>query len=136
MIIQTRALENIEVQGAEYPPPPEKQKMAQMVFFLQLGCFGFLFFGESLCNMLKVPVPAELKQVKENMFAACMLIWLIGNMIQGQLLSTQAFEIHHGDQLIWSSLEEKRLPNMGDLISAFQKTGVEFIQPRAEADGP
>merc|ERR1719253_1326745 len=108
MIVRERASENIEVRGTEYPPPPDKQMMAQGVFFLQIALFGCLFFGEAACQALKIPVPEQLTKLKESMFGTCMMIWLVGNMVQGQLLSTGAFEIHHGDQLVWSSLEEKR----------------------------
>lgn len=52
----------------------------------------------------------------------------VGNMLSTQLLNTGAFarapggvscwrpkEIQHGDQLIWSSMETRRLPTMLDL---------------------
>mmetsp|Transcript_45413 Transcript_45413/g.144786 ORF Transcript_45413/g.144786 Transcript_45413/m.144786 type:complete len:135 (+) Transcript_45413:439-843(+) len=132
MIINSRALENLDVKGAEYPPPPDKVMAAQAVFYVQMVAFAMVFFGESLFSAMKMPVPGIFATIKENMFASFMLIWLVGNMVQSSLLSTGAFEIHHGDQLIWSSLEEKRLPNMGDLIKAFQKTGVEFMSMRQD----
>lgn len=127
MIIQSRALEQLEVRGAEYPPPPEKQMMAQAVFYVQIVLFALVFMGEGICQSLQVPVPAVLSGLKQNTMASFMGIWLVGNMIQGGLLNTGAFEIHHGDELIWSSLETKRLPHMGDLLAAFRKTGVEFL---------
>uniref|UniRef100_A0A7S0AXM0 Uncharacterized protein n=1 Tax=Pyrodinium bahamense TaxID=73915 RepID=A0A7S0AXM0_9DINO len=127
MIINSRALENLEVRGAEYPPPADKVMAAQVVFYIQMALFGFVFMGENLFSAMKMAVPPLVAQVKENMFASFMFIWLVGNMIQGSLLSTGAFEIYHGNQLIWSSLQEKRLPNMEDLIKAFQKSGVEFM---------
>mmetsp|Transcript_65280 Transcript_65280/g.147294 ORF Transcript_65280/g.147294 Transcript_65280/m.147294 type:complete len:135 (-) Transcript_65280:76-480(-) len=133
MIVDQRALEQLEVRGAEYPPPPEKVMAAQAVFYLQMGLFGLVFFGDTVFNFMKLPPPAIFATMKENMFASFMLIWLVGNMVSSSLLSTGAFEIHHGDQLIWSSLEEKRLPNMADIIKSFQKTGVEFMAMRQEA---
>mmetsp|Transcript_75915 Transcript_75915/g.210739 ORF Transcript_75915/g.210739 Transcript_75915/m.210739 type:complete len:139 (-) Transcript_75915:374-790(-) len=137
MIIESRALENLEVRGAEYPPPPGKVRMAQFLFYLQLALFAAAFFGESALQSMQIsppePVRNMLATMKENKFASFMFVWLAGNMVQSSLLSTGAFEIHHGDKLIWSSLEEKRLPNMGDLISAFRATGVEFMT--TERDG-
>mmetsp|Transcript_24668 Transcript_24668/g.57277 ORF Transcript_24668/g.57277 Transcript_24668/m.57277 type:complete len:135 (-) Transcript_24668:104-508(-) len=127
MIINSRALETLEVRGAEYPPPPDKLWAAQAVFYLQIAVFVFIFCGESFFSAMKMATPTIFTQVKENTFASFMLVWLVGNMVQSSLLSTGAFEIQHGDQLIWSSLEAKRLPNMADLIQAFQKTGVEFM---------
>lgn len=127
MIINSRALENLEVRGSEYPPPPDKVLLAKLAFYAQLAVFGLIFFGESIFTAMKMPQPPIFSMAKENMFASFMVVWLVGNMVQSSLLSTGAFEIHHGDQLIWSSLEEKRLPNMADLIQAFRKTGVEFM---------
>lgn len=127
MIINSRALEHLEVRGAEYPPPWTQKMLAQLAFFTQLLSFGLIFFGERLFQALEVPMPPMFAMAKENMFASFMAIWLAGNLVQSSLLSTGAFEIHHGDQLIWSSLEEKRLPNMADVIRAFKKTGVDFM---------
>lgn len=107
--------------------PADKQFLASCVFYLQIALIAGLFLSESICESLKVPVPAPVIAAKQNMMMSFMGIWLVGNMLQSSLVNTGAFEIHHGDQLIWSSLEEKRLPNMKDLIEAFGKTGVEFM---------
>jgi len=127
MIIQTRALENLEVTGAEYPAPPEKVLMARVVFYLQMAVFGGIFFGDNAFKAMKMPTPDIVTTIKDNKMPSFMAVWFVGNIIQNNLISTGAFEIHHGDKLIWSSLEEHRLPNMGDLIKAFEATGVEFM---------
>lgn len=84
---------------------------------------------------MNMPVPTLYTQVKENKFVAFMLIWLVGNMVQGSLLSTGAFEIYKGDRLIWSSLQESRLPNMGDIVQAFDSVGVQFMEAQAPESG-
>lgn len=128
MILQQRALTELEVKGQEYPPPADKVAYAQVVFYIQMCCFALAFLGQQICTALSVSMPDLLKTASENKFASFMIIWLIGNAIQANLLQTKAFEIYHADELVWSSLEEHRLPNMGDLITAFSKTGVEFVQ--------
>jgi selT/selW/selH-like putative selenoprotein len=128
MILQSRALETLEVRGAEYPPDPDKVMYAQFVFYVQLGLFAFVFFGESLLAAAQIPSVPILGMVKDNKFASFMFIFLVGNMVQANLLSTGAFEIYKGKELIWSGLEEHRLPNMQDLVTAFGKVGVEFMQ--------
>lgn len=133
MILQSRALENLEVRGTEYPPPPNKKLAAQLIFYLQLALFGGIFLGEHLFTHFKVDPPSIFTSMKDNKFASFMGIWLVGNMIQGSLLSTGAFEIYHGEKLIWSSLKEGRLPNMGDIISVFGSSGVEFMPASGEA---
>eukprot|EP00435_Cladocopium_sp_Y103_P055068 s2086_g18.t1 len=125
-----RALTDLEVRGSPYPPPLMNQYLSNAAFALQLAAFAMLFGGDAICAAMKVPKPEFLSAMQENRMMAVMGIWLVGNMLSAQLLNTGAFEIQHGDQLVWSSLETKRLPTMVDLKRAFEKTGVEFIQLR------
>eukprot|EP00440_Ansanella_granifera_P062980 gb/GFBE01068293.1/.p1 GENE.gb/GFBE01068293.1/~~gb/GFBE01068293.1/.p1 ORF type:complete len:123 (+),score=35.24 gb/GFBE01068293.1/:1-369(+) len=114
--------------GKPYPAPPAMQFAASVVFMVQVALWAVLFVGEAIFDSLKIPLPGVVKNAQENKMMSFMTVWLVGNMISAQLVNTGAFEIHHGDQLIWSSLQEKRLPNMADLMQAFAKTGVEFMQ--------
>jgi len=129
-ILKERALADLEVRGSPYPPPAMNQFISNVVFAVQMVAIGLIFGGDAICGAMKVPKPAILSSMQENRMMAVMGIWLVGNMLSAQLLNTGAFEIQHGDQLIWSSLETKRLPTMVDLKRAFEKTGVEFIQLR------
>ncbi|CAL1142951.1 unnamed protein product [Cladocopium goreaui] len=106
------------------------QYLSNAAFALQLAAFAMLFGGDAICTAMKVPKPEFLSAMQENRMMAGMGIWLVGNMLSAQLLNTGAFEIQHGDKLVWSSLETKRLPTMVDLKRAFEQTGVEFIQLR------
>merc|ERR1719330_1173066 len=133
MILETRALENLEVRGTEYPPLAGKKMAAQAVFYLQLVIFAVIAFGDHLFSHLGMSPPQLYMSMKENKLMSFMAIWLVGNMIQGNLLSTGAFEVYHGEQLIWSSLKEGRLPNMGDVVQVFGAAGVEFMQSATDA---
>jgi len=129
-ILKERALTDLEVRGSPYPPPLMNQYLSNAAFALQLAAFAMLFGGDAICTAMKVPKPGFLSAMQENRMMAVMGIWLVGNMLSAQLLNTGAFEIQHGDKLVWSSLETKRLPTMVDLKRAFEQTGVEFIQLR------
>lgn len=129
-ILKERALSDLEVRGSPYPPPLMNQYLSNAAFALQLAAFAMLFGGDAICTAMKVPKPEFLSAMQENRMMAGMGIWLVGSMLSAQLLNTGAFEIQHGDKLVWSSLETKRLPTMVDLKRAFEQTGVEFIQLR------
>jgi len=132
MILQERALVDLEVRGQEYPPPPNNVMMSQVVFYFQMGLLALVLAGDKVLESFKMDPPAAWETVKNNKFAALMLIWFLGNSISQSLLKTSAFEIQHGDTLVWSSLQEGRLPNMGDLVRAFKATGVDFMRSRPE----
>jgi len=121
----------LDVAGGEYPPTPEKVALASLVWYIQLILFGLIFFMEKLFDLLELPMPEQCKQVTENKFACFMLVWLFGNSIQGALLSTGAFEIYHGHEKIWSSLDHNRLPAQRDLLTAFKRSGIDCIQQQA-----
>ncbi|CAJ1344988.1 unnamed protein product [Effrenium voratum] len=76
-------------------------RASQVVFALQLAIFALIWAGDSICNAIKVPKPQMLSSMQESRMMTIMGIWLVGNMLSAQLLNTGAFEIQHGDQLIW-----------------------------------
>ncbi|KAH0947714.1 hypothetical protein HN011_006885 [Eciton burchellii] len=52
----------------------------------------------------------------DNRFYSCILIFLICNAIEGQLISSGAFEIHFNDVPVWSKLETGRIPQPPELF--------------------
>lgn len=125
----------MEVRDSNYDPPAEKVWIARVVGYTQMAAFALVFFGKQIFDGLKMEAPDIVKTMQDNKLAAFMMLFFLGNTIQQSLLATKAFEIYHGDQLIWSSLETGRLPNVQDLIMAFKKTGVEFIESQADRPG-
>jgi len=63
--------------------------------------------------------------------ACCIGIWIGSSILSSMLLKSDAFEIYKGGEIVWSSLEAKRLPNMIDLVEGFARVGVEVIPPTA-----
>lgn len=118
-----------------YDPPAEKVWIARIVSYVQMAAFAVVFFGKQIMEGLKMETPDIIKTMQDNKMATFMMVFFLGNTIQQTLLATKAFEIHHGDQLIWSSLGTGRLPNMQDLVTAFKKSGVEFIESQADRPG-
>ena len=52
----------------------------------------------------------------ENWIYSCLMLYFVGHAIEGQLVSTGAFEISIDDQLIWSKLETGRIPDLEELL--------------------
>jgi len=59
--------------------------------------------------------------MKENKFAVGIGSWMIGNMIGQSLTSTGAFEIVYKGKVIFSKLEQRRMPSVEDVMSPFKK---------------
>ncbi|CAL8076327.1 unnamed protein product [Calicophoron daubneyi] len=52
----------------------------------------------------------------QNKISFCLMTFLLGNLVEGQLLSTGAFEIYFNDMPVWSKLESKRIPQPEELL--------------------
>lgn len=68
-------------------------------------------------------------QVRENKFAAAILVWLVGNTISSGIKNSGAFEIYKGQDLVWSKLESGSMPDYVQLVEAFKRHGVD-LEPR------
>ena len=52
----------------------------------------------------------------ENKLYSCLMTFFLANMVETQLISTGAFEVSLGGQVVWSKLEEGRIPQPQELI--------------------
>ncbi|KHJ94490.1 selT/selW/selH selenoprotein [Oesophagostomum dentatum] len=60
--------------------------------------------------------PAILRWAQSNKISACMMLFLMTNMVESTLLATGAFEIFLDKEQIWSKLESGRVPSPQELI--------------------
>mmetsp|Transcript_23665 Transcript_23665/g.52103 ORF Transcript_23665/g.52103 Transcript_23665/m.52103 type:complete len:148 (-) Transcript_23665:340-783(-) len=126
-LINSRALENLEVRGSDYPPPAEKLRMAQFVNYVQMAALATTFGGEFLFKtVLSMEIPDIVKSLSSNKVTSFMGVWFVGNVVASNLLSTGAFEIWKGKHLVWSTIKQGRMPSGDDIVREFQRLGVEF----------
>lgn len=126
-LINSRALENLEVSGSDYPPPAEKVRMAHMVNYVQLAALATTFGGEWFCkSVLGIDTPGLVLSLASNKVTSFMGVWFVGNVVASNLLSTGAFEIWKGKHLVWSTLQQGRMPSGDDIVREFQRLGIEF----------
>eukprot|EP00270_Netrium_digitus_P017657 TRINITY_DN6537_c0_g1_i1.p1 TRINITY_DN6537_c0_g1~~TRINITY_DN6537_c0_g1_i1.p1 ORF type:complete len:128 (+),score=21.88 TRINITY_DN6537_c0_g1_i1:482-865(+) len=83
-----------------------------------MGGLAFIFAGERLFPLIGFPeTPVWFGGVQRNRIGAAAGVWIIGNTFNNGLISTGAFEIYHGDQILFSKLKENRTPTHEELIS-------------------
>ncbi len=98
----------VDTEISDYPIAPLRAAAAQGVFVAHISAIAGLF--------LKSVDPSKYQQ----MFA----VWMIGNFFRQFLVQTGAFEIWYGDVLVWSTLAERRLPEISDLVDRFARLGL------------
>lgn len=107
----------VRIEGDNYPPPRPRQMLASVLSLAKLAVMAIVLLGERLqiWESLNVDPPQVYIWATQNKMYACILIFFVTNMIEGQLISTGAFEVSLNDMPIWSKLESGRLPNPSEL---------------------
>lgn len=119
-LIETRADKNLAVIPAEYPQSPRMQSIGKIFNMMTLMFIGCVIFYDQV-------LPDGWKQ---NKVGTCIAVWIGASMVSSMLFNNKAFEIYKGSDLIWSTLENDRLPNMQDLVNGFHRVGVEVMPPQ------
>jgi len=98
-----------------FPPPPIKASIAQIITMIK---FFLIYLALSNANPLvwlghasaDDPLPEWLSNLKNNKIYSFMMIFFMGNAIEGMLLQTGAFEIYANNDLIFSKIQSGNIP--------------------------
>lgn len=107
---------NLVIEGDNFPPPPVKAIIAQGLGMFKLAMLGMIIVGYNPFPALGVNTPSMFDWALQNKLYSCMMLFFISNAIEGQLISTGAFEINFNDVPVWSKLEVGRVPSPDELF--------------------
>ncbi|GIY36080.1 thioredoxin reductase-like selenoprotein T homolog CG3887 [Caerostris darwini] len=68
--------------------------------------------------------PAFFVWMTQNKLYACLMVFFLSNTLEGQLISTGAFEIIFNDVPIWSKIETGRLPSPPELFQIIEDSSL------------
>lgn len=111
---------HLAVEGDNYPPPAMRQVLAQGLSVLKLVLIAMVVAGQNPFPHLNMETPSAFTWAVENKIYACLMIFFISNAIEGQLISTGAFEITFNDVPIWSKLETGRIPSPSEMFQMIE----------------
>jgi len=114
----------LQSHGMNHPPTPQNAMIAQLIGYAQMAAFGVLFFGSLIFQTLKMPEPDIVKWMSENKMNSFCIIFMMGFM-STQLMATGAFEVYYNGNVIYSKLDEGRIPHVHDLVRNLQMYGVQ-----------
>jgi selT/selW/selH-like putative selenoprotein len=72
--------------------------------------------GHNPFPALGMNTPPAFDWALQNKIYACMMLFFISNAIEGQLISTGAFEVSFNDVPVWSKLENGRVPSPQEMF--------------------
>ncbi|EFN80718.1 thioredoxin reductase-like selenoprotein T homolog CG3887 [Harpegnathos saltator] len=102
----------LHIEGENFHPPGYNMLIARVLGTLKILIIILIISGVDFGR----PAPFLWQWCIENRFYSCVLIFLICNAIEGQLISSGAFEIHFNDVPVWSKLETGRIPQPLELF--------------------
>lgn len=107
----------ISIQGGNYDPPGYHMFLAKALGIGKMICIACILSGINIFGYLfgQQP-PSWWVWCTENKLYSCMMIFFLCNALEGQLISTGAFEISLNDMPVWSKLETGRIPQPPELF--------------------
>jgi selT/selW/selH-like putative selenoprotein len=110
------------VRGMNYPPPPIRAYAAQALSFVKLALIVCIAIGQNPFVWLNMTTPNFYYWAMNNKIFACMMLFFIGNAVEGQLVSTGAFEVSFNDVPVWSKLETGRIPSGPEMFEIIENS--------------
>ncbi|XP_061402835.1 thioredoxin reductase-like selenoprotein T homolog CG3887 [Musca vetustissima] len=106
----------ITVTGGNYDPPGMNMYFSKLIFAVKILLIVVIVSSFDIFGSFGQPTPSWWRHLLENKLYACMMIFFVGNMLEGQLVSSGAFEISLNDVPVWSKLQTGRIPAPQELF--------------------
>jgi len=106
----------LTVEGVNFPPPYLRLKLGHIIESLKLLLIVLMVAGINPFEYLGLQTPSVWLWTQDNKFYACLMTFFLCNAIEGQMISTGAFEIQFNDVPIWSKLQTGRIPQPPELF--------------------
>jgi selT/selW/selH-like putative selenoprotein len=110
----------ISVEGDMYPPPDYKVLLARAMGAVKMLLIICILGSVNIFNFLGLQEPSWWTWCTRNKLYSCIMIFFVCNAVEGQLLSTGAFEISMNDIPLWSKLETGRIPQPPELFKIIE----------------
>ncbi|KAJ4445149.1 hypothetical protein ANN_06950 [Periplaneta americana] len=106
----------IIVEGENYNPPGYNMFFAKALGIGKLLLIVCILSGVNIFSSIGQTEPSWWKWCVENKLYSCMMLFFLCNVLEGQLVSTGAFEISFNDVPVWSKIETGRIPQPPELF--------------------
>ncbi|XP_036344257.1 thioredoxin reductase-like selenoprotein T homolog CG3887 [Rhagoletis pomonella] len=106
----------ITVNGANYDPPGFNMYLSRIVFAAKILFIVVIVSSFDIFGTIGQQTPGWWRHLLENKLYACMMVFFVGNMLEGQLVASGAFEITLNDVPVWSKLQTGRIPAPQELF--------------------
>jgi thioredoxin reductase-like selenoprotein T len=115
--LQQRLGPGLLVQVDNYPAPSIRQRTAQLITLTRNLILVFCFAGKNITDLLGIQLPFNFwSEFERKKWQWAMGAWFVGNSIANALISTGAFEVMYGNEVIHSKLATGRMPSIEEIV--------------------
>lgn len=108
-----------------YPPSPERVFIARLVTILQYATIAFALAGQQILEAVGIQVgPVFWSGLAEKRWSLILGAFFFGNTLINGIISTGAFEVLYGSDVIFSKIMTGRMPSMDELLVGVQEAMV------------
>ena len=106
----------ITVTGDNFPPSAVSAVLLQTIGLLKMAIILMILTNVNPFLLMGWESPAVWNWLANSKIYGCLMTFFIANTIEGQLVSSGAFEIYYNDLPIWSKIETGRIPAPAELF--------------------
>lgn len=107
---------DLTIIGDNFPPPPMKAFLVNFISFLKMAIIFCIIANVNPFTVLGYATPGFWSYLASSKIYGCLMVFFISNTIEGQLVSSGAFEIYYNDLPIWSKIDTGRVPTPAELF--------------------
>lgn len=104
------------VDGKNYDPPGVNMFLSRLIGLAKMVIICCILGGINVFQYINQAQPSWWSWCVENKIYACMMLFFLCNILEGQLIHSGAFEISLNDVPVWSKLETGRIPQPAELF--------------------
>jgi selT/selW/selH-like putative selenoprotein len=106
----------ITVTGDNYPPSAIGSVLLQTISMLKMAIILMILTNVNPFQLVGWETPGIWNWLSNSKIYGCLMTFFICNTIEGQLISSGAFEIYYNDLPIWSKIDTGRIPAPAELF--------------------
>ncbi|PHJ18162.1 selenoprotein t [Cystoisospora suis] len=134
MHYQLGHLPGFRVVANEYRPALLYQILGKLLDVLIWSGIAVAVFSRQVCRALgfgevddggEWRVPEWAQAVENNRMTVIISLFFGGQILRSVLVPSNAFEVYFGTHLLWSTVQNRRMPNGRDLTFALEQLGVQ-----------
>jgi selT/selW/selH-like putative selenoprotein len=114
----------VSVVGSVYPLSPTQNMLSTLFTITQYGLIILMIFGDTIFAKFAIVPPRIYYTLKEKKLLVLIGLFMFGNNIKSMITNTGAFEIFFDNELLYSKIAQKAMPQIQTVLQMIDRNMV------------